>query len=82
VHGTGVYSVRVGPKGLALERFLDIKKKKKKDSFIEVKLFFLLIFHSVCIVCYQLGCVITAIIVQFLPIVGSSFTEDYIYVST
>lgn len=34
------------------------------------------------IVCYQLGCIITAIIVQFLPIVGSSFTEDYIYVST
>jgi hypothetical protein len=30
VHGTGVYSARVGPKGLALERFLDIKKEKKK----------------------------------------------------
>jgi hypothetical protein len=30
VHGTGVYSVGVGPKGPALERFLDIKKKKKK----------------------------------------------------
>jgi hypothetical protein len=29
VHGTGVYSTRVGPKGSALERFLDIKKKKK-----------------------------------------------------
>jgi hypothetical protein len=29
VHGTGIYSVGVGPKGLALERFLDIKKKKK-----------------------------------------------------
>jgi hypothetical protein len=28
VHGTGVYSVGVGPKGPALERFLDIKKKK------------------------------------------------------
>jgi hypothetical protein len=27
VHGTGVYSARVGPKGPALERFLDIKKK-------------------------------------------------------
>jgi hypothetical protein len=27
VHGTGVYSVGVGPKGPALERFLDIKKK-------------------------------------------------------
>jgi hypothetical protein len=25
---TGVYSARVGPKGPALERFLDIKKKK------------------------------------------------------
>jgi hypothetical protein len=30
VHGTGVYSVRVGPKGPALERFPDIKKKVKK----------------------------------------------------
>jgi hypothetical protein len=30
VHGTGVYSAGVGPKGPALERFLDIKKKKKK----------------------------------------------------
>jgi hypothetical protein len=29
VHGTGVYSAGVGPKGPALERFLDIKKKKK-----------------------------------------------------
>jgi hypothetical protein len=28
VHGTGVYSAGVGPKGPALERFLDIKKKK------------------------------------------------------
>jgi hypothetical protein len=27
VHGTGVYSVGVGPKGPALERFLGIKKK-------------------------------------------------------
>jgi hypothetical protein len=26
VHGTGVYSAGVGPKGPALERFLDIKK--------------------------------------------------------
>jgi hypothetical protein len=32
VHGTGVYSAGVGPKGPALERFLDIKKKKKKDK--------------------------------------------------
>jgi hypothetical protein len=30
VHGTGVYSAGVGPKGPALERFLDIKKKKRK----------------------------------------------------
>jgi hypothetical protein len=30
VHGTRVYSARVGPKGPTLERFLDIKKKKKK----------------------------------------------------
>jgi hypothetical protein len=30
VHETGVYSAVVGPKGPALERFLDIKKKKKK----------------------------------------------------
>jgi hypothetical protein len=28
VHGIGVYSVRVGPKSPALERFPDIKKKK------------------------------------------------------
>jgi hypothetical protein len=28
VHGTGVYFAGVGPKGPALERFLDIKKKK------------------------------------------------------
>jgi hypothetical protein len=28
VHGTGVYSAGVGPKGPALERFLDIKKNK------------------------------------------------------
>jgi hypothetical protein len=28
VHGIGVYSAWVGPKGPALERFLDIKKKK------------------------------------------------------
>jgi hypothetical protein len=30
VHGTGVYSAGVDPKDPALERFLDIKKKKKK----------------------------------------------------
>jgi hypothetical protein len=29
VHGIGVYSAGVGPKGPAMERFLDIKKKKK-----------------------------------------------------
>jgi hypothetical protein len=38
VHGTGVYSARVGPKGPVLERFLDIKKKKKNwkglDPFV------------------------------------------------
>jgi hypothetical protein len=27
VHGTGVYFAGVGPKGIALERFPDIKKK-------------------------------------------------------
>ena len=32
MHGTGVYSTRVGPKGSALERFPDIKKKKKKEE--------------------------------------------------
>jgi hypothetical protein len=31
VHGTGVYYAGVGPKGPALERFPDIKKKKKKN---------------------------------------------------
>jgi hypothetical protein len=30
VRGTEVYSAGVGPKGPALERFLDIKKKKRK----------------------------------------------------
>ena len=29
MHGTGIYSVGVGPKGPALERFSDIKKKKQ-----------------------------------------------------
>jgi hypothetical protein len=29
VHGTGVYSAGVGPKGPALKRFPDIKKEKK-----------------------------------------------------
>lgn len=29
VQGTGVYSIGVGPKGLALERFPDIKKEEK-----------------------------------------------------
>jgi hypothetical protein len=33
VHRTGVYSVVVGPKGLALERFSDIKKKKQFNNF-------------------------------------------------
>jgi hypothetical protein len=31
VHGIGVYFAGVGPKGPALERFLDIKKKKKNE---------------------------------------------------
>ena len=29
MHGIGVYSAGVGPKGLAFERFPDIKKNKK-----------------------------------------------------
>jgi disease resistance protein RPS2 len=33
VHGTGVYSAGVGPKGPALERFLDIKKKSFPKRF-------------------------------------------------
>jgi hypothetical protein len=32
VHGTGVYSAGVGPKGPALERFSDKKKKKRKKK--------------------------------------------------
>jgi hypothetical protein len=32
VHGTGVYSAGVGPKGPALERFPDIKNKKNKKK--------------------------------------------------
>jgi hypothetical protein len=32
VHGTGIYSAGMGPKDPALERFLDIKKKKKTSS--------------------------------------------------
>jgi hypothetical protein len=32
VHGTTVYSAMVGSNGLALERFLYIKKKKKKKK--------------------------------------------------
>jgi hypothetical protein len=39
VHGTGVYSAGVGPKGPALERFLDIKKKKKKKFVKSVNQF-------------------------------------------
>ena len=34
VHGTGVYFAGVGPKGLALERFPDIKKEKKKEIMV------------------------------------------------
>jgi hypothetical protein len=37
VHGTGVYSAGVGPNGPALERFLDIKKKKKKKNYSMLK---------------------------------------------
>jgi hypothetical protein len=36
VHGTGAYSTGVGPKGPALERFLNIKKKKKKKKFLDL----------------------------------------------
>ena len=32
MHGTRVYFARVGPKVLALKRFPDIKKKKKKKE--------------------------------------------------
>jgi hypothetical protein len=38
VHGTGVYSARVGPKGPALERFLDIKKKRALKQSLLVAL--------------------------------------------
>jgi hypothetical protein len=34
VYETGVYSSRVGPKGPALERFPDIKNKKKNNVYI------------------------------------------------
>jgi hypothetical protein len=34
VHGTEVYSAGMGLKGHALERFLDIKKKKKNSDLI------------------------------------------------
>jgi hypothetical protein len=37
VHGTGVYSVGVGPKGPALERFLDIKKKKGSSKTLRLE---------------------------------------------
>jgi hypothetical protein len=36
VHGTGVYSAGVGPKGPALERFPVIKKKKRKLTFVNI----------------------------------------------
>jgi hypothetical protein len=32
MYGTGTYSAGMGPKGPAMERFLDIKKKKKELS--------------------------------------------------
>jgi hypothetical protein len=37
VHGTEVYSVGVGPKGPALERFPNIKKNKKNKNKIKKK---------------------------------------------
>jgi hypothetical protein len=36
VHGTGVFSAVVDSKGSALERFPDIKKKKKKELFFNL----------------------------------------------
>jgi hypothetical protein len=33
IHGSRVYSAVVDPKGPILEKFPDIKKKKKKGSF-------------------------------------------------
>ena len=41
MHGTGVYSVGVGLKGSALERFSDIKRKEKKDVLFLNKAFVL-----------------------------------------
>jgi hypothetical protein len=37
VHRTGVYSAGVGPKDSTLERFLDIKKKKKNSMYVILK---------------------------------------------
>jgi hypothetical protein len=44
-HGTVVYFARMGPIGPALERFPDIKKKKKKDVIYQHKL----MINSVCV---------------------------------
>jgi hypothetical protein len=60
VHGTGVYSAGVGPKGPALERFLDIKKKKKRVflnlclNLSETILFIDVIRSSEFITCFHL----------------------------
>jgi hypothetical protein len=45
MHGTGVYSAGVGPKGPALERFLDIKKK----IYIYIYIFFFFLISQNCI---------------------------------
>jgi hypothetical protein len=37
VHGTGVYSARVGPKCPALKRFPDIKKRKRRKKNYKTK---------------------------------------------
>jgi hypothetical protein len=34
VYGNGVYSARMGRNGLALERYTDIKKKKKQNKIM------------------------------------------------
>jgi hypothetical protein len=52
VHGTGVYSAGVGPKGPALERFLDIKKKilptHLQDIGIKIKEIESLLEQAIC----------------------------------
>jgi hypothetical protein len=51
VHGTGVYSAGVGPKGPALERFLDIKKKKSYHDFLALFCPFSWVFFHVYFMC-------------------------------